>query len=116
LIADADRYAVLEMDFNHLLAVNRPAFLVRQRCNDFLAIRVDNLSRRWIGKAAVEAERHPAWLVAQRDALHLLGRVGRQVENVDLLIVRIAQPELLFVRREPDAMAGSAVTLNGTPF
>src|SRR5205814_927811 len=51
-------------------------------------------------------------LVAQGNAADLLGRHLSVVENVQAPVCRVRQPNLLFVRRQADAVAGTAVAFS----
>src|SRR5262245_18939248 len=71
LVARPHRHAVLEHNLVHLLAADLAALFVLQGGNDLLRPRVDDLARRGVGVTAVQAEHHPARLLAQSDAHYL---------------------------------------------
>src|SRR5262249_28428075 len=75
---------------------------------------VDHFARRRIGVTAIETEGHPAGLLAQRDASDLLGRRLRGIEDVDVAVCRVADPDLFLVGREANTVAGAAVPFNRT--
>src|SRR5262245_41088386 len=112
LVAGSNGNAVAEDDLDHLLAVDLPVALVAQRGDDLLARHVDDLARGRIGIAAVEAERHPAGLLAELDTDRLPGRHGRGVEDVDMAVGRIADPDFPLVGRQANAVARAAVPLD----
>src|SRR5882757_9551281 len=61
---------------------------------------------------AVNAERDPARLVAHRDVDDLFRRHHGVVEDVQTTVRGISQPEFLFIRRERDAVARTAVAFH----
>src|SRR5262245_50025520 len=109
LVAGGDGHAVLEVDLDHLLAVNFSALLVGQRGDDLLGRGVDHLAGGRVGVLAVEAEGHPAGLFAEFHARDVLWRHCGRVEHVDALVERIHHPQFLLVGREADAVARAAV-------
>src|SRR5438045_592105 len=92
LVAVANGTVAVEVDLEHLLAHHGAAVLVGEGGEDLVRGDVDHLAGGGVGKAAVEAERDPAGLVAERDAEALDGRHDGGVENVDTLIGRIGDP------------------------
>src|SRR5262249_37240201 len=111
LVAGARRPVAGEVDLQQFFALHRSPLLIRERGNDPPAACFHDLAGGWVGIPPVQAERHPAGLVAQRDAGALLRRHGRGVEDVEAAVVRVAEPELALVGRQSDAVARAAVTL-----
>src|SRR5206468_7491437 len=91
LISRANRAVVLEIDLDHLLALHGGALLVLQSGNDLACRDFDHVASGRISKAAVNAERDPARLIAQRDARELFWRHYGRVENVQPAVVRVRQ-------------------------
>ena len=89
-----------------------PVFSSPRIGEDLPRLRVDHFAGRRIGVAAVDAEGDPAGLVADGDAGDLLRRHHRRVEDVQAAVGAVGQPQLLLVRRQPDAVAGAAVPLD----
>src|SRR5262245_48884556 len=104
LVARAHDHAVLQHDLDHLLAVHLAALLVGEGEQDLLRLRVDDLAGGGIGVAAVEAERHPAGLLADLYARGLLGRHDGGVEDVQVTVGSVTDPDFLFVGSKSDAM------------
>ena len=102
----------LEVNLQQLLALHRPALFVGQRGDDLTGLHVDNLTRRGVGQRAVDAERHPARLVAELDAGDLLRRQCGQVEEVQMLVRGVADPDFLLIGSQSDAVARAAVALD----
>src|SRR5262249_28085485 len=111
LIAGADYAAAVPVDLDHLLTLDFGTGLVLQAGDDLAALDVDDVAGRRVGVAAVQAERHPAGLVAQDDVCDLLRRHHGRVENVDPAVVGIGEPDLALVGRQTDAVARAAVAL-----
>src|SRR5262249_50402002 len=111
LVAGADDRVALEDDLDHLLAVDLAALLVLQGDKDLLRLRIDHLAGGGVGVPAVQAEGHPAGLLAQLDAIGLPGRHDGGVEDVDVAVGAIDHPDLFLVGGEADAVAGAAVAL-----
>src|SRR5439155_26517735 len=61
---------------------------------------------------AVEAESHPAGLIAEFDVGHLFRRNGRRVEDMQDLVEGIANPDFTFIGGQPDAVAGTTVSFD----
>src|SRR5882724_8788656 len=111
LVARSRRHVPGEINLQHLLAMDRGALFIGQTRDDLACSDFDDLPRGRIGVASINAERDPARLVAQQDGGDLLGGHYRIVEKVQAAVGRVRHPELLFVWRQADAVAGAAMPL-----
>src|SRR5262249_46552968 len=89
------------------------AYFILQRGDDLFCAYVDHLSGGRVGEASVQAEVDPAGLVTDFDAvLGLLRRHYRGVKDVQHAVGAVTEPDLFFVRRQADAVAGAAMPLD----
>src|SRR5438105_4667659 len=112
LIAGDYWNAVHEHDLDDLFTLNFPSLFIHKREDDLAALGVDDIQGGRIRETAVAAKSDPAGLFAQFDAGDLLGWHEGGVENVHAAVGGITDPNLLFVRRVADAVAGAAVPLD----
>src|SRR5215510_8916415 len=89
--------------------------LVFERCDDSFCASVYYVAGRRISVSPVDVEGHPAGLVSQLDAHHLLWRHLGGVENMDAAVKRVGEPYLLLIGRQRDAVTWAAVAF-GRPF
>src|SRR5262245_11812145 len=114
LVSCANRFATGEIDLQQLFTMHRSARLIRESCDDLLALDVDYLSGRRISQPSVDAERYPSGLLAQLDAHLLFRRHGRCIENMKTLVETVTEPDFCFIRRQADAVTRAAVPLDLT--
>lgn len=88
-----------------------PLFIGQGRY-DLLCGDIDDFAGGQVGRLAVDAPTYPARGFAELDALHLFGRHDRGIEDVDVFVVAVDDPDFLFVVREGDAVAGTAMPLH----
>src|SRR5437870_7039595 len=111
LITGADGNAVLEIDFEHLLAVDLAALFVAQSGHDGFGFRVDDFSRGGQSKSAVEAESDPAGLLAELDAGGLARGHNGGIENVHAAVGGVTHPDFFFIWSQSNAVARAAMAL-----
>src|SRR5437660_4557479 len=100
----------IEHDFHSLFTLDIATDFIFQLSNDGLRLRVDDVATRRVQPFAVGTPRQPQRFVPHFDALQLLWRSYRIVEHVNHAVRSVRQPDLLFIGRQRDAMAGTAVT------
>src|SRR5262245_15144970 len=93
-----------------------PRHLIVERGDPGLALHVEHLAGRRVRPPAVEAERDPPGLLANRHLRHLSRRHHGVVEDVHQLVVPVTDPELSPVGRQTDAVARTAVPLDRSLF
>src|SRR6266699_519959 len=115
LVARANGAAVGEHDLQQFFALYVLSGFVFKRGNNTLGAGVDDVAGGGISAAAVDAEGDPAGLVAQFDARRLLRRHHGGIEDMNAAVGAVGKPQLFFVGRERNAVAGAAMPL-GRPF
>src|SRR6266566_1433433 len=115
LVARANGAAVGEHDLQQFFALYVLSGFVFKRGNNTLGAGVDDVAGGGISAAAVDAEGDPAGLVAQFDALRLLRRHHGGSGDMNAAVGAVGKPQLFFVGRERNAVAGAAMPL-GRPF
>src|SRR5690348_8343092 len=114
LISRANGYAIGEIDFQQLFALDRLAGFVRKSGDDVFGAGVDYIPRGRKGETPIDAKGNPAGLIAQLDTHFLLWRHDGGVEDVNAAVGAVIQPQFLFVGSKSDAVAGTAMPLGGT--
>src|SRR5437867_11006342 len=119
LISRANRLVVLEINFQHLLALNIDSSFVLQAGDDLACRHFDHIAGGRVCILSVNAERDPAGLIAQRDAGDLFRGLHRRVrsrrreeadiEDVQPAVVRVGQPQFLLVWRQSNAVTRTPV-------
>jgi len=113
LIVAANRLATLEVDFDDLFTLQLDAGFIVKRVDDFPGLAVDDVTAGGDHILAVSGHKHPTRKIGRFDVSNLFWRHDRIVEDVDIIIGSIREPDFLFVRRQGDAMTGAAMPLHG---
>src|SRR5438132_12833751 len=109
-VAGSHGAAVLEIDLDELLAR-------RNARGDLLRSRIDDDPAVGIGVAAVDAEREPAGMrpgrgrVEDSNAGDLFRRTRGDVEDVDVAVDAVHDPDLFLIRRQVETVTGRAMRL-----
>ena len=114
LVTCTDGLTVCEVDFQQLLTLHGGARFLLEHPDNFTSGSFYDFTRGRICVLTIDTEGDPAWFVGQLNALDLFRRHNFGVEDVELSVERITQPKFLLIRREPNSVAGTAVTLGGT--
>lgn len=110
LLSDADRVAVTEVDFDELRTRDTVPVGILQSADDLLGLGVNHIAGVGIRKTAIHAEGNPAMrLGAHIDALFLDGWHHGGVENVQLLLVLVDEPDFRLIRRQADTVTAAAL-------
>ena len=114
LIADVDGFCPDFVDLKHLFTVHFSPHFIREQANNLFGPCIDYFSCGRVCESAINAKSDPTGLFAKLDAVRLLGRGYRIIENVNVLIGGIDHPNLVFVGCQSDTVARASMSLDGS--
>src|SRR5215471_13250940 len=84
--------------------------LVLKRGHNSFSSSINHVSGGRISRSPINAECNPARLISEPDACTLFRRHRGRIENVKAGVRSISEPQLLFVRRQSNAVARATVS------
>lgn len=112
LVAASNGATVLEMNFQNLLTAHLATFLIRQTGDDCLGCHLDNFAGRRKSELSIHGERDPAGLVAQGDAVNLFWGHDGGIEDMNVAVGAIREPDFLFIGSQSNAMTGASMSFD----
>src|ERR1022692_4636757 len=109
LIGHPRQFPVGKHHVQKLLAIHRPAVFVLELPDDLAALHIDDIPRRDVGEVTIQPHRDPVGTGGGLDALHLLRRHPGVVEDVNVVVDAVREPELFLIVRQGDAVTRTAV-------
>src|ERR1051326_1680724 len=109
LICHARQFAIAKDHVQQLFAVHCPAILIFEIADDLTGLHVDNVAGRNIGEFSIKADRDPVRSCRGFDALHLTRRHPGVIENMDVVIDAVREPNLPLVIRQGDSVARTSM-------
>src|SRR6202040_452188 len=81
--------------------------------NDLARLHVDDIARRDVGEVSIETNRDPEGAGSCLDAFNLPGRHHRVVEDVDIVVHPVGEPEFGLIIGQGNAVARTAMRDSG---
>src|ERR1700733_4766860 len=113
LIVTANRLVTLEVDFDDLFTLQLGGGFIVKRVDDLSGLAVDDVAAGRDHILPVDGHEHPARHVGSLDVGNLFRWHDGIVEDMDVIVGSIREPDLFFVRRQGNAVTGTSMPLDG---